>query len=251
MKMVLNKIFLFLTFQCCFCIFVYGQDIVVKKPIYDSALLQPGQFNAALAGLTEIDFLNVRNTLLTMQPDIAYYPKKQQSQYWYYLALSAWKMGLSSDNVIPNIEKALYFTESLEGYVLFQILMNAKDMARDYQRFAEAIKYIDQIKILVGKQPEGQPKIVTPIDAAYAIAHYEVGKNKKAIGYLNTLIFLTEVAGNKPIRYWFQVLSSAQEQTGDIQGAIKTLKKQIALYPHQNSVEYLEVLQSSLTNTSV
>jgi tetratricopeptide (TPR) repeat protein len=248
---MLNKIVTLMILQIFFCNFVYAQVVGIKSPVYDPALLASGRFNAALAGVTEINFSEVRNTLLAMQPEITHYPRSQQAHYWYYLALSSWKLGLLSEQVIPNIEKSLSLSDSLDDYALFQILMNAKDMARDYVHFYHAINYIDRIRQIVGEIPGSKVTLIpSPVDAIYAIAHYEIGENNKAIGYLNRLISLTEMAGDKPVRYWFQVLSSAQEHTGDIEGAIKTLKKQISFYPHQNSSHYLEILQSTVTKTS-
>jgi len=248
MKQGLNKLVLLLMLQNVCCGVAFSQVIEVHTPIYDSTLLHSGRFNAAIAGITELDFSSVRSTLLAMQPDITYYPEAQQAQYWYYLAVSAWQLGFSSDKVIPNIEKTLTFSDSLEDYELFQILMNAKDMARDYVHFHHAINYIERIKQLVGERPDTNGLLLpSPVDADYAIAHHQIGENNKAISYLNSLISLTEMAGDKPVRYWFQVLSSAQVITGDIAGAIKTTKKQINIYPHRNSdmhLEYLELLHN-------
>jgi tetratricopeptide (TPR) repeat protein len=250
MKMGTFKFLLFITIFVSFCGFGHAKDQATKSPIYDSTILQSGRFNAALSGLTEIDFSEVRHRLLEMQADITNYPEEQQAQYWYYLAASGWKLGLPSDEVIPYIESALSFSDSIKGEELFHILMNAKDMARDYVHFHHVIKYINRIKQLVGERPDTQATLtVTPVDADYAIAHYEIGENKKAIDYLTRIISLTEMAGDKPVRYWFQVLSAAQEQIGDTDGAIKTLKKLIVIYPHRNSIEYLEVLEGTLANT--
>jgi tetratricopeptide (TPR) repeat protein len=244
----LKRVVLFMTLQSVFCHHSHSQETDVVRPVYDSTLLQSGRYNAAIAGLTELDFSEARSTLLAMQSEITNYSESQQAQYWYYLAVSAWQMGLSSDQVIPNIEKTLSFSDSIEDYDLFQILMNAKDMARDYRHFHHAINYIRRIKQLVGESPDTNGLLIpSPVDADYAIAHHEIGENNKAIVYLKSLILRTEMAGDKPDRYWFQVLSSAQVLTEDISGAIKTLKKQIDIYPHSNSVMYLghlEALQS-------
>lgn len=245
MKKGFFNVVLLLTLQIAFADLAYAQDAGVKSVPYDSSLLQSGRFNSAIAGLTEIDFLEVRGTLLAMQSEITHYPKDQQAQYWYYLAVSAWQLGLTSDQVIPNIEKTLSFSDSLENYELFQILMNAKDMARDYRHFQHAISVIERIKQLAGERPDSKDLLIpSPVDADYAIAHHEIGEHKKAICLLNNLILLTEMAGDKPVRYWFQVLSSSQELSGDIAGAIETLKKQINIYPHSNSVMYLEHLEA-------
>jgi tetratricopeptide (TPR) repeat protein len=228
-----------------------GQEQSTKNSTYDSTLLQPGRFNAALSGLTEIDFSEARNTLLAMGSEIENYPDEQQAQYWYYLAVSAWQLGLSSDQVIPNIEKTLSFSESLEDFVLFQILMNSKNMARDYRHFHLTINYIDRIKQIVGERPEQNGLLIpSPVDADYAIAHHEIGDNNKAIGFLKRLILHTEMVGDKPARYWLQVLSSAQVESEDIEGAIKTLRKQIEIYPHRNSVMYLEHLEALQSQSS-
>lgn len=234
------------------CIYTYGHAKTIKAQIYDSELLQSGRFNSALSGLTNVDFLATRHTLLSMQSEIHLYPKNQQAHYWYYLAISGWKLGLSSEHVIPSIEQSLSFRDSIEDYELFQILMNAKNMTRDYGHFHHVIKFIDNIKRLVGKRPNTNDTVlVSPVDADYAIAHYKIGENHKAIVYLQNLISLTVISGDKPVRYWFQILTSAQELTGDTAGAIETLKKQIALYPHKNSVAYLKVLENTLIEPSV
>lgn len=245
-------IFICITLQFCFFGSVIAQEKELDSPIYDSVLLRSGRLNTALSGLSEIDYLAVKNELLLIQSDINQYPKQQQAQFWYYLAICGWKLSLPSEHVLPHLDKALSFSDSVADYTLFKILMQSKDIARDYRDFKKLIDYINKIKQLVGENPDPQgADIVSSVDAIYGIAHNEIGEYEKAIGYLNNLILLTEKAGKKPVRYWFQVLASAQKSNDDLLGAINTVRKQLTYFPHSNTQMYLEFLEETFAQNTI
>lgn len=248
----ITSIFLCITLQFGFFGNVIAQETVLDSPIYDSVLLQSGRLNAALSGLSEIDYSAVKNELLLMQSDINHHPKQQQAQFWYYLAVCGWKLSLPSEHVLPHIDKALSFRDSVADYTLFKMLMQSKDIARDYQNFAKVIDYINEIKQLVGENPDPQrADVVSPVDALYGIAHHQIGEHAKAVGYLNRLILLTEKTGDKPVRYWFQVLASAQKSNGDLLDAINTVRKQLTYFPHSNTQTYLEFLEQTFAQNTL
>jgi tetratricopeptide (TPR) repeat protein len=243
--MKIKWMLLALTLAFCWAVNAQQNQQLVRQ--YDSPLLQPNRFNSALSGVMDADYFAVRKELLAMQPEIAWYPANQQAYYWYYRALSAWKLGLTSDNVFPSLENVWTLKPALSESQLFEILMTMKDIARDYQFFDKAIEYMDEIKRLVGEPPAAQSNTITPIDAAYAIAHHEVGENEKAIKYMKEVIRLTLLNGDKPTRHWWQMLVSAQVELGDIASAIKTQKELMAVHPHRNSQMHLEYLHILVT----
>lgn len=223
-----------------------AQTVEVEPHEELESLLAPERFVFANAGLTEVDYEQVRKTLLAAAETIHLYPDSKQAYYWLRLAVSGYQLRLNSDYVMPLLGKAVSISESLSVDQHAKILRQSIELAMKYEHYREAIAYLDQIFALDVRHTDLQ--LSRPHREAkklYAVAHYHLGQYEQAEYYFESLIKDIQTAGEKPDQGLFHHLASLHLKNKNQEKAIQVRKRLVALYPTKRNMRELGWLDSN------
>jgi tetratricopeptide (TPR) repeat protein len=203
-------------------------------------LLDEVLFDLVSSGLSALDFNKVQTDLLSMQQDIQTYQREQQAFYWYNLAVCSRQLHLSSEQVIPHIEKALSFTPDVNAQQHFKILTKAIDLATDYQQYYLLISYIEQLRELTKNELNPLSlRLPEKYENLNARAYYETGQLVEAELYFTLLIGEAEKNHSPHNVNWYTLLGAIHQIHKDTDKEVSVLRKQLELFPSLNREQHL------------
>ncbi|WP_340678600.1 hypothetical protein [Paraglaciecola sp.] len=228
-----------------------NRSFIEIEQIDELVLLDEVLFDLVSSGLSTIDYKKTHANLLSIQPSVLTYRSEQQAFYWFNLAVCSRQLHLSSDQVMPHIEKALSFTPDVNAQQHFKIIIKAIDLATDYQQYYLLISYIEQLRELTKNELDPLTlRLPEKYETLNARAHYETGQLAEAELYFTLLIDEAEKNHSPHNVNWYTLLGAIHQIHKDTDKEVSVLRKQLALFPSDNRKKYLASLQNVTANNN-
>jgi tetratricopeptide (TPR) repeat protein len=240
-KIIRNSLLRLLLINVFFSFITNSAEI--QKEVNLIPILSPNRFVLIDAGLVNVDYSVLQKELLELKENVTSFSEKEQAFYYYHLARVNRKLNLSSDYVIPNIEKALSFKDVLNRSELFNMLYKAHEFSSDYTFYEKSLQHLDNIKKLYPNDIRNDFHMETSdLYISYAKVYNNSREYSKAIDIIQSLILKAERSKFKLPDSWLVLLTLIYENNKNIDSAVSCQIKLVKLYPTEKNEKKLRSL---------
>lgn len=199
-------------------------------------VMQPDFSNGLFSGFIETDFNEIKRQFSLPTNAISEYSELHQAYYWYHLAQVNYELRLSSDDVLPYLDKALNLKSHLSEQQQVAMLFKAQQLKRTYGHYQQAIAHLQQIEKIFPPQHFAEFNVdIAELYAAYGAIYFASGDHQLASDYFSSIIKETEKRSITPKEQWLYKLSMCQTSLQDHSAAMETINKLHLLYPSRKN----------------